>query len=232
MDMVITKEIGKHLENFCFFSDQDLQRIRDIARYKKHKKGQVLFDFGDSRDYAYILMSGIVRLERLDESASFNYLHFIKEKCMFPLVGLFTDSTYYFSAVAHTEIEVIKIPISIYEEILKYNNQQLCVCLTQQSEFLKEQIFKIQKGMVNNADYRILTILSIIYKNLGEKQYPNKIVTVPCPISVNDIAKASGITRETTSLVLKKLIASKKIKYKHKELTFIDIKYFNNFLTQ
>lgn len=228
--MDIRKELGKQHEDFRYLSDQDIQKLRDIGVPHTYKKGQVLYDFGDERLYMYFLVSGIIRYEKIDDTGTFNYLHFKKAKCLLSYLDLFSNEPYFVSAIAHNDIEVISIPTKLFEEIISNNTQQLVYALRQQSALLRTQIIKVQKGILNNTNYRVTTTLAIIYKELGEKQYPQGHVTVSCPITVNDIARASGTTRETTSTVIKKLIVAKKIDYCRKYITFLDTKFFNEIL--
>ena len=228
--MDIRKELGKQHEDFRHLSDQDIQKLREIGVPHTYKKGQVLYDFGDERLYMYFLVSGVIRFEKTDDTGTFNYLHFKKAKCLLSYLDLFSNEPYFVSAIAHNDIEVISIPTKLFEEIISNNTLQLVYSLTQQSALLRTQILKVQKGILNNTNYRVTTTLAIIYKELGEKQYPQGHVTVPCPITVNDIARASGTTRETTSTVIKKLTVAKKIDYRRKYITFLDTNFFNEIL--
>lgn len=228
--MDIRKELGKQHEDFRYFSDQDILKLQEIGIAHSYKKGQVLYDFGDDRLYMYFLVSGVIRFEKSDDTGTFNYVHFKKAKCLLSYLDLFLNDQYFISAIAHTDIEVISIPTKIFEEMISNNSQQLIFSLKQQSLLLRTQILKVQKGILNNTNYRVTTTLAIIYKDLGEKQYPQGHVTIPCPITVNDIARASGTTRETTSTVIKKLVAARKIEYSRKYITFLDSKFFNEIL--
>ncbi|MEG2707636.1 MAG: Crp/Fnr family transcriptional regulator [Vagococcus sp.] len=197
---------------------------------RSYSKGQVLFDVDDDRSHVYFLVSGIIKLEKIDETGTFTYLHFKKAKSLLLYLDLFTDKKHYVSAVAYTDIEIISIPVKIFEEVVSNSALQLITVIQEQSKLLRTQIFKIQKGIINNADCRVTATLAIIYKDLGEKQYPSGTVIVSSPITINDIARASGTTRETASIVIKKLVTAKKIKYSRKYLTFLDTSFFNDLL--
>jgi CRP-like cAMP-binding protein len=228
--MEIKKELGKQHKDFRYLSDQDIQKLRDVSVARSYSKGQVLFDVDDDRSHVYFLVSGIIKLEKIDETGTFTYLHFKKAKSLLLYLDLFTDKKHYVSAVAYTDIEIISIPVKIFEEVVSNSALQLITVIQEQSKLLRTQIFKIQKGIINNADCRVTATLAIIYKDLGEKQYPSGTVIVSSPITINDIARASGTTRETASIVIKKLVAAKKIKYSRKYLTFLDTSFFNDLL--
>lgn len=228
--MDVKHELDKQHEDFRYLSDQEIRKLQEKGISHTYKKGQVLYDFDDDRLYMYFLVSGVIRFEKIDDTGTFHYLQFKKAKNLFPYMDLFSNNSYFVSAVAHTDIEVILIPTKLFEEILSNNTQQLIYALTQQTKLLQTQILKVQKGILNNTNYRVTTTLAIIYKELGEKQYPQGHVTVPCPITINDLARSSGTTRETTSTVIKKLVVAKKINYHRKYITFLDTKFFHEIL--
>lgn len=226
------EEFGNHNKEFMYLSQQDITKIQEVSMTRSYKKGQVLFYEGDARANLYFLISGILRLERNDYTGRFSYLHFEKPKVLVPKIGMFLDKTYNISAIAHTDIKITSIPTKIYEEILTYNNKQLIALIQEQSEIMKSQILKIQKSTANDTEKRVEVTLAILYEKLGEIQYPQKTVHLPFSITINDIARASGASRETTSIILKKLCSLNKINYKQKTLIFNDKDYFNNIIDE
>lgn len=226
------EEIVKNYPDFRYLSSEEIAQLQSRSVKKSYKKGQVLFDMGDVRKSVYFLISGVVKFERTDVSGTFFYLGFQKSKEVFPRVGLFTDENYYISVTAHTDIELIIMPNNLFKEIISNNHKQLLEWVKLQSNLLKLYTTKIQKGTMNNASYRVEMTLAQLFNDLGEKQYPVGTVKIPCPITISDIAKASGSTRETTSLVIKKLIAAKKIKYQHKKIIYLDPSFFMDLLAE
>lgn len=218
-------------QEFQHLSQQDIEKIQAFSLARHYKKGQVLFNPGDERTHLFLLTSGTMKFEKIDSTGTFFYLHFLKSECLFPRIGLFSDSTYSYSAIAHTDIDIVAIPVKIFEDVLKNHPKQLIHWIEKQSELLQVDMVKIQKGMTNSAFQRVATTLAILFKDLGEPDAFYGTVTIQCPITINDISKASGTTRETTSSIIKKLVKSKKITYNHKCFTFLDIEFFKTILT-
>ncbi len=229
--MEIKEMITSNEQDFRHLSQQDIEKIHEVSRIRAYKKGQVLFHPGDDRTHLFFLKSGTIKIEKIDSTGSFFYLHFLKDKCLFPRDGLFKDDVYIYSAIAYTNIEIVAIPVKIFEEIISRNPQQLMEWIKIQSEIVEKNIVKIQKSSTNNAHQRVITTLAILYKDLGEYQEQKDTSLISCPITINDLSKASGTTRETTSSIIKKLVKQKKISYTHKHLTFLDIDFFNDVLT-
>ncbi|MGO3732393.1 MAG: Crp/Fnr family transcriptional regulator [Vagococcus sp.] len=221
--------IDQHLEDFRYFSNDDIQKVQTHGILRQYKKGQVLFDSGDERTKIYFLKTGVIKIEKTDTTGTFFYMHFLQSGGLFPRIGLFADSKYTYSAVAYTDIEVFSIPITVFEELMMNNTHQLTVWIKSQSAILKSQMTKIQKGTMYSTNHRVVTTLAIIYKDLGEVD-DDGFMGLSFPITISDIARASGTTRETTSTIMKSLTSMNKIKYVQKKLTFLDMAYFSDFL--
>lgn len=81
--MNIKEELGKHHKDFQNLTDQDIQKLQEVSVARSYKKGQVLFNFGDERSHVFFLVSGVIKLEKVDDTDTFTYLHFKKAKGLF-----------------------------------------------------------------------------------------------------------------------------------------------------
>ena len=225
------KEVALVRKHPCFaaLTNEEYQKIQDHMYKRTYKKGQVLFDPGDERNRIFFLNKGLVKFEKSDQSDTFSYLDFVRENTLFPYVGLFKDDTYYFSAIAMTDIDVCCIPVNIFEETICQNSEQLIFYVQILSKLVKHHELKIQGCISFHAFQRVKHTLGILMNDLGEKNYQGNLF-IPYPIQMNDIARSSGTTRETASLAIKKMVKEKKIQYIHKELIFYDVAYFLAFL--
>lgn len=222
---VLQEKALKGCPYFSHLNEEEAMSIQKNSYCRAYKKGQVLFDAGDERNRMFILKKGLVKFEKIDQTGSLFYLDFVKDSAVFPLTGLFTDENYHFSAIAMTDIEVCYLSTKIFEAVIQGNNQQMLFYFKQVSLCLKKHVLKIESCVTSSASERVKNTLAILMNELGERNYFNQVV-VPYPILMNDISHSSGTTRETASLVIKKLIKKKKIQYLHKELIFFDPAYF------
>jgi CRP-like cAMP-binding protein len=198
-------------------------KLEENLYYRTFPKGQILFNDGDFRDRIFILCNGLVRIEKNDRKDAFSYSDFVSERELFPLVGLLGATCYDFSAIAVTEIEVAYVPIVVFEQLMREDQELLKFIVKEQGRVLEHQVIRMQYCITSSAHDRVTNTLAILLKKhgkLGTSWY------IPYPIMINDLAKYSGTTRETVSQVLKQLIKQKKISYQYKELIFIDDAYF------
>ncbi len=153
-------------------------------------------------------------------------MHFVKAGCLFPIIGLFQDGAHSDSAIAHTDIEIVVIPVKVFEKNIRENPQQLMKWNSNSVGSFEIIYDAYAKSMTNNACQRVMTTLAILFNDLGAPLNARGQVIIPCPMKINDIAKMSGTTRETTSSNIKKLVKMNKISYNHKQLTFLDTAFF------
>lgn len=213
---------------FEVFTDLEFRQLKREMRFRKYKKGQVLFNEGDHRDKVFYLLKGLVKLERYDESAIFMYTDYVKQEKLFPYGELFTEGVYRYTAYAMTDIELYYIPAKLFEEVLAGNARQLLYFYKQLTKILIEHEERIQFLVGSTASSRITKTLAFLMEELGEPQSKSEIV-VPYPITVCEIATISGCSRETVGNKIKQLKELGKLEHQQKMLTFKDKNYFFNY---
>ncbi|MGX6962578.1 Crp/Fnr family transcriptional regulator [Vagococcus xieshaowenii] len=219
----------KRYKDFCYFTEEEFMEIEKYTYLRSYKKGQVLFDLGDERNRMYLLKSGVVKIEKIDFTGEFEYIDFLNQGTLFPKIGFLFDEDYYFSAVAYTDIEVYYLPKEIYEKLIQHNASQLMNYIRSQSDCMKRQMLKNQKGIANNAIHRLSFSLAVILEDFGTISYEGGY-EVGFPITINDLSKLAGITRETASSIIKQLECQGRINYYKKRLVFMDTNYFMEYL--
>lgn len=214
---------------FSCLSEQEFDTISKHLFLRQYKKGQILFYEGDKRDRVFYLMSGLIRLEKNDPTANFTYIDYVKHNTFFPYGGLFTDEFYGYTAYAATDITIYYIPASVFEDIVLGNKQQLLFIYKNLSRVLSYHEIRIRNTITPSATERIIQALAIWMIDLGEEQ-PDGTIRIPYPLTIIELSKMSGTTRETTGTVIKSLKQEKKINYERKCLTYLDINYFKEYL--
>lgn len=221
------KSVSAAINEHPYFSSLDEESrklMEENCYYRFHKKGQVLFDTGDPRDRIFILDKGLVRIERLDTTASYNFLEFLCDQRPFPLIGMFHAKNYHFSAIAMTDIQVFYISTTIFEQIVQSNIEQLREFNAGLNQLIERQMKRIQFCVSSKATERVENSLAIIMEDLGVEDKGR--IVIPYPMLINDISRYSGTTRETAGQAIRALVKQKKITYQYKELVFFDTDHF------
>lgn len=218
---------NNHLESFSwwtFFDQKSRTVLKENVYCRSYKKGQVLFDEEDLRDRIFVLKKGMIRIEKEDPSASYQFIDFVTDDQMFPLCDMFSSKKYSYSAVAITDIQVFYLSASVFEGLIRTNYDYLEYfnCLTQKT--LSKQMKRIQYCITSSAKERVKNSLALLMQEFGKKNEEG--VFIPYPFLINDLAKFSGTTRETVSHTIKELTEKNKLVYRYKEFTFYDEHYF------
>ncbi|MEW9051781.1 MAG: Crp/Fnr family transcriptional regulator [Neobacillus sp.] len=224
---VINMDVLSDLRQFDIFSSlsaKTLQKHLPNFYYRYYKKNQLLFMEGDPRDKIFFLLDGYVMYERGSENGSMLYLDFIKSNQMFPYGGIFEDKVYKDTAVAVTDVHLYFIQTHVLENILKSNPKQLMFIISKLSKILSLHQKRVQKILIPNAQERVLHSLQFLMDDLGEKD--RATIVIPCPLTAANIAKISGTTRETVSLLINQLKRDEIISVKSKRIRILQPEYF------
>ncbi|MBM6613274.1 Crp/Fnr family transcriptional regulator [Desemzia sp. RIT804] len=213
---------------FSTFTDEEFKKLQKMMRFRKYKKGQILFEEGDRKDKFFYLIEGLVKLERYDESAIYMYTDYVKEDRLFPYGEIFADDVYRYTAYALTDIELYSIPANIFEEVLSGNAKQLLYFYKRLTDILIDHEERIQYFVGTSASSRIVKALAYLMNELGESGSKEEVI-VSYPITVCEIATISGCSRETVGNKVKQLKEMGKLEHNHKILTFKDIDYFKEY---
>lgn len=198
-----TLEDLRRLPLFETCPSRELEQLLPYVYCRTYRKGQLLFMEGDPRERVYFLMSGYVKLERLNENATHQYADYLKPKQFFPYNGLFSEPGYRHSAEAVTDIEVIYIPTDRFEQFVSRNATMLLYVIGQMNRILDLHERRVQEIITPSASERVINTLHFLIEDLGEPD--EKGVRVRCPFTAVEISRLSGTSRETVSSILSKL---------------------------
>ncbi len=219
---VLDKICFQQLRNstvFENFTEEEFNELSANSIERVYKKGQILFTDGEPRNKIFYLLDGFVRLEMYDETATFDYLDYVKKDTLFPYGGMFNDETYHYLAQAVTDIKIIYFPKKIFESNVLQNTGQLTFMYKKLSKILSEHESRIQSCIASSATDRVLNSLVYLKDTLGVKK-ENGDIFIPYPLTLTEIAVNSGATRETVGQAIKEFNSEGVLSYYHKIFTF------------
>lgn len=219
-----TLEDLRKLDVFSKCASRELEALLPHVYCRAYRKGQLLFMEGDPRERIYFLVSGYVKLERLNETATCQYTDYLKPKQLFPYNGLFTESFYRYSAEAVTDIEVIYIPTDRFEQLVSKNATMLLHIVSQMNRILDLHERRLQEIITPNATERVLHTIHYLIEDLGEPEAGG--IRVRCPFTTVDISRMSGTSRETVSNILSRLRKEDILQFRARQLLIGHPEYF------
>lgn len=169
-----------------------------------YKKRVMILHPNDTPKSVFYIKNGYVRVFRLTEDGEELTMTILKPKDFFPLSYGFnrTINCYYLEAI--TPLEIWRAP---QEDFLKFvsTKPDIMYDLTIRIMERYDGVFSRMEYLVlSNAYIKVATTLLVCAKRFGKLSGDNEIV-IEVPLTHRDIATLVGITRETTSLEMKKL---------------------------
>lgn len=168
-----------------------------------YKKRAMILNSHDTPSSIFYIKSGYIRVYRISEEGEELTLAILKARDFFPLTYGFNDAkqNYYLEAI--TPLEIWKAPQEQFLSFIK-TEPELYAELTSRILIRFDSILARMEHLIfSNAYTKVATILLMCAKGLGEEEGDQIVVRVP--LTHKDIATMIGITRETTSLEMKKL---------------------------
>ncbi|MDR0921056.1 MAG: Crp/Fnr family transcriptional regulator [Lactobacillales bacterium] len=217
---VVTNDLPAYQQLDCFkrFTEDEFKILARGLRYKKIKAGQVIFEEGEDKDKYYVLLDGLVRIERYDESATYYYYDYIQSNDLFPFEGLLSDEEHPFSAEAITDIEVLTFPAKSFEELCLTNPAQMRFIARRLTSIIRYNETRMQYELTQNAQDRVRQHLYFLRNTLGKTVGTKTII--PYPVTLKEISLNSGTSAETTRQVIRSMVEDGEIEYSHKRFTF------------
>lgn len=217
-------EYAKQLRRYPEFNPLDdhyLGQLLDEMRVKKYRRGQILFDQGDTRDKFYFLLEGVAKSFHWDKNGEEQLYLYIRSNKGFPYIGLFEDDKYAYTVETMTDVKIAEFSMPVYEQILRDNPDLMVNAIKEMSQIINTSETQLQRMVTTSAKCRVANAILFIGQQIGERQ-PDDTVLIPYPITIIELSKVSGTTRETTSQMVQKLVAEQKIQYNRKYFKILE----------
>jgi CRP/FNR family transcriptional regulator len=183
--------------------------LKNLTEPIKFKKGDSIFNEGDTVKGVYFINSGKVKVVsnyHNDENRILRLSHgghFVGHRAL-------TSKTYPISAIALTDINVTFIPIDIFHKLIKNNPDFALYILEFTISDLKDSEYRMKAMIHSDVVVRVAIVLCMLIDSYGySEEFPNQLhFTLPR----YDIANMAGTTYESVIRNLAKLETMKVIK--------------------
>lgn len=210
--------------------DDCFQCLENKVVKKKYSRGEVIIsEFEESRG-VYLILSGLVKLTKLDESGNELIVSLKNRGDVIAESNLFNKHQYHYTNTATMihEGEILYLNTSFFEAELK-----ACPLLTEKViQNMGEQIEEFSTRLFEKSYLDIYSNLIITIEKLAKKfgRRLNNKIYIDLPISVYDLSLLIGATRESTSRAFSKLKRTHLIEIKEKRIIILDWNRFNSLL--
>ena len=191
-----------------------------FSRYKKltFKKKELILRPGQEMSQVYFIKAGAVRQYSVTKNGDEFTLNIFKPGSMLFLIQMLQEHTnrHYYQALIETEVYVA--PFSHTLTYLQTKPMITLNLLQQIGVGINGYLARIESLTFNNSREKLATILLILAKRFGKKE--NGFIRVELPLTHYDLSCLIGVTRETTSIEMKKMEREGLIS-RDKQLTYI-----------
>lgn len=191
------------------------------AQALDYRAGETIVRAGEYSQYVYYIQSGFVRIYLLNKDGQELTLYVMGAGLIFSMVWALANipNRYYFEALTPTKI--LYIPNKTFFVFVKKNPQLLMDLMKMHLYSLEGIITRMEFLISGQAPHKVAAAILFAYQYFNDtKNHKNLINNLP--VTHNIIASLAGLTRETTSIEMKKLEREKIISYKRRTLVIND----------
>ena len=181
-----------------------LEEIGDVGRHMSFKQGETIINFGQTIRFMPILLSGSVKVMRMDEEGNELLLYYLdnNEGCAMTLTCCMEHKPSEIKAVAEEDVELVAVPVNLMDTwMVKYPGWKNYVMRTMHNRF-NELLKTIDQIAFQKLDERLV-------RYLKEKSRVSGSSLIN--LSHEQIAADLATSRVVISRLLKKLEENKKL---------------------
>lgn len=203
-------------------ADASLDHVQDFLkqyRTKKFTKGQTILSQDEVPTAAYFIKKGVIKTYNLTAEGEEKPISFDVRGEIFPVgwvFGKLQRCQYFYSAF--TDCEVYVFPREHYMAYIKSQPETLYATLDfMLNRYLNYQM-RVNALEQSKASSKVLYTIHFLSLRFGI-DLKTDLVRIPLPLTQQDLANFMGLTRETTSMELKKLQKQGVISYRNQKYT-------------
>jgi CRP-like cAMP-binding protein len=184
---------------------EKLQAFVNQLHVQRFQKGEIILVQEEIPRCAYIIKSGVIKTYNLTSQGEEKPISFDIENEIIPLSWVFGRARFaqYFYE-AFTDCELYCFPREKYIEFLRQNPDYLFSSFEYFiSRYLNYQM-RVNALEQSKASEKVLSTIHYLALRFGRDIKPHR-VEIQLPLTQQDLANFMGLTRETTSMELKKL---------------------------
>jgi CRP/FNR family cyclic AMP-dependent transcriptional regulator len=185
------------------FTGTPLDPLLAAAKVRHYPKGQIILYEGENPTDAFVVKQGAVKIYDIDEDGNEKILHIVRANGIFPIIFLFgtarQTSTFY-TTVADSELYVFSR--ADFDARLKSDPALVLYCLRWFADEVQEILRRMSSLEKTSTRSKLLATLAYLSRQHADEQKAGW-KRVQFPISHQLLADMIGVTRESTTMVMK-----------------------------
>jgi len=182
-----------------------LDVVLQTAKIRQYPRGQIVLYEGENPSDMYIIKSGAVKIYDIEEDGNEKILHILKSPAVFPEVFFFGrdgQTNTFYTTVADSEVYVI--PRTDLETRLEQDSPLAMYCMRWFAQEVMEMLARMSSLQKTSTRNKLIAVLKYLGRRHAIEQR-NGWWRVSFPVSHQMLADMVGVTRESTTMVMRDL---------------------------
>lgn len=180
------------------------------------KKKTTIINSGVTPQDIYYLKRGYAKAYAVSPEGQELTMVIFQPGDFFPLISTVEARRLEYYIESLTEVEVISVPRSNFIELLKKREDLLTNLILRLTARFEGVLTRMEYLVFGSAAQKVASIIMILGERFGVKS--DSATTIQAPLTHKDLAALVGITRETTTLILRELTRKKYIAFQNRHL--------------
>lgn len=208
---------------FNNLSEDELRAITEMTQKRFFKKGDIIFNEGDTLDFLYIVHSGRIKVYKINSEGKEQILYVLSDGDTVGEYNLFKETKATFYAEALTDVRLCLLTKGDFYKVLSvYSKISLKIMRYMSDRLMKLEVL-LKDLSTEDVETRLKAMLLKLCREEGKKTLSG--IEIDFHLNREDLANLLGTTRETISRKLHKLandgviefVSNKKILVKNLE---------------
>lgn len=215
---------------FALMNTNVLQTLNTFSknfREVNYKRGDVVIRGDDEPTGVYLLKNGTVKMSSISEDGEELAVNIFKPGTFFPMGWALgeIDNAYYYQTLSSAKM--VRVPKAEFVQFLK-DNPEVLYDLTRRIVIgLDGLIFNIRHLLTGSASSKIAVTLYTLARRFGIKKHGH--IEIGLTLTHQEISNFVGLTRETTTISINRLIKEGLILQKQRKLIVKDMEALKNY---
>jgi CRP/FNR family transcriptional regulator len=206
---------------FSGLSENELKLVRERFIERVYPKGSIVFVEGQESDGLYIIKKGLVKVCMLSADGREKILDILKDGEMLGEMSLYGNVTRSATVEALNNTTFYVVPIDVFRQLLMEIPQIAVKIIEILSERLRKADRQIHHLIFYNSQNRVLMTLINLAQKYGQAEKNG--IKISLKLTHSELAKLTGVSRETVTKVLSDLHEKSIITITQRQLKITDL---------
>lgn len=185
-----------------------IEKLFKSASTKLYPKNQLIYYSGDDLSQIYLIKEGYVKAYTILDSGDLRTIFILGPGDIFPIVFSATlewdtyKVKYFYQSM--NDVSLLSLPKNTFKDLIEANTDNLKTYIAYMSASNEAIVRQLEVMKSKKAINKVVMLLPYLISKLGERVRPNAY-RLKIKLSHQEIADLSGVTRETTTTLVKQL---------------------------